>query len=175
MPLPRSRGIPLNPQVNSVNYFDNVGHSSYNAMIAGLKHQFSHQFMLDAELTWGRSMDTSSAPYEEQFYPYDPSLNWGRSDYDIRRQEKIFGMWQPMLFPRPAQYAGEAGGRMVDQRNPEPAHRIPVDAVSMSARWEASIVQPAVTRTSFPPLILAAPGTTPATMPTNPGPALGMA
>jgi hypothetical protein len=90
--------IPLNPQVNSVNYFDNVGHSSYNAMMAGLKHQFSHQFMLDAELTWGRSMDTSSAPYEEQFYPYDTSLNWGRSDYDIRRQEKIFGLWQPMFF-----------------------------------------------------------------------------
>jgi hypothetical protein len=43
-------------------------------------------------------MDTSSAPYEEQFYPYDTSLNWGRSDYDIRRQEKIFGMWQPMFF-----------------------------------------------------------------------------
>ncbi len=90
--------VPLNPQVNSVNYFDNVGHSSYNAMMAGLKHQFSHQFMLDAELTWGRSMDTSSAPYEEQFYPYDTSLNWGRSDYDIRRQEKIYGMWQPMFF-----------------------------------------------------------------------------
>ena len=90
--------IPLNPQVNSVNFFDNIGHSSYNAMIAGLKHQFSHQFMMDAELTWARSMDTSSAPYEEQFYPYDTSLNWGRSDYDIRRQEKIYGMWQPMFF-----------------------------------------------------------------------------
>ncbi len=91
-------GIPLNPQVNTVNYFDNVGHSSYNAMIAGLKHQFSHQFMVDAELTWSKSMDTSSAPYEEQYYPYDTSLDWGRSDYNITRQEKIFGMWQPMLF-----------------------------------------------------------------------------
>ncbi len=90
--------IPLNPQVNSVNFFDNIGHSSYNAMIAGLKHQFSHQFMLDVELTWARSMDTSSAPYSEQFYPYDTSLNWGRSDYDIRRQEKIFGLWQPTFF-----------------------------------------------------------------------------
>jgi len=92
------RGIPLNPQVNSVNYFDNVGHSSYNAILAGLKHQFAHGFMADAQFTWARSMDTSSAPYSEQFYPYDTGLNWGRSDYDIRRQEKIFGMWQPMFF-----------------------------------------------------------------------------
>jgi Carboxypeptidase regulatory-like domain len=92
------QAIPLNPQVNSVNFFDNIGHSSYNAMMVGLKHQFAHQFMLDAQLTWGRSMDTSSAPYEEQFYPFDTSLNWGRSDYDIRRQEKIFGLWQPMFF-----------------------------------------------------------------------------
>src|SRR5581483_7757778 len=37
-------------------------------------------------------------PYEEQYYPYDTALNWGRSDYDIRRQEKIYGMWQPTFF-----------------------------------------------------------------------------
>jgi hypothetical protein len=91
-------GIPLNPQVNSVNFFDNTGHSSYNALLAGLKHQFSHQFMMDAQLTWARSMDTSSAPYSEQFYPYDASLNWGRSDYDISRQEKIYALWQPTFF-----------------------------------------------------------------------------
>ena len=92
------QGIALNPQVNSVNYFDNIGHGSYNAFLAGLKHQFSHQFMLDAQFTWGRSMDTSSAPYEEQDYPNDPNLNWGRSDYNITRQEKIFGMWEPIFF-----------------------------------------------------------------------------
>ena len=91
-------GIPLNPQVSNVNYFGNGGHSSYNAMLAELKHQFSHQFMMDASLTWGRSMDTSSAPYTEQFYPFDPSYSWGRSDYDITREEKIYAMWQPVLF-----------------------------------------------------------------------------
>jgi hypothetical protein len=91
-------GIPLNPQVNGVNYFGNGGHGNYNAMLAGLKHQFSHQFMADAELTWAKSMDTSSAPYTEQDYPYDPSLSYGRSDYNIGRQFKIFGMWQPIFF-----------------------------------------------------------------------------
>ncbi len=92
------RAIPLNPQVNGVNYFGNGGHGNYNAMIAGLKHQFSHQFMMDAELTWAKSMDTSSAPYTEQSYPYDPSLSYGRSDYNVTRQEKIYAMWQPVFF-----------------------------------------------------------------------------
>lgn len=92
------QGIPLNPQVNGVNYFGNGGHGNYNAMMAGLKHQFSHQFMMDAEFTWAKSMDTSSAPYTQQYYPYDPSLSYGRSDYNIARQEKIYGMWQPVFF-----------------------------------------------------------------------------
>ena len=91
-------GIPLNPQVSSVNFFGNGGRGSYNAMLAELKHQFAHHFMADATLTWGKSMDTSSAPYTEQFYPFNPSYSWGRSDYNINRQEKIYGMWQPVLF-----------------------------------------------------------------------------
>lgn len=91
-------GIPLNPQVNSVNYFGNNGFSNYNAMLAGLKHQFSHQFSLDAQITWAKSMDASSAPYSEQYYPYAPKLSYGRSDYNITNQEKIFALWQPVFF-----------------------------------------------------------------------------
>jgi hypothetical protein len=92
------QNVPLNPQVNQVNFWDNIGHGNYNAMLGGLRHQFSHQFSVDFQFTWGRSMDSSSAPYTEQPYPYQPGLNWGRSDYDIRRQEKLFGMWQPIFF-----------------------------------------------------------------------------
>ena len=92
------QGFPLNPQVNSVNYFGNGGMGNYNAMLVGLKHQFTHQFMLDAQFTWARSMDTSSAPYSEQFYPYNPKLSYGRSDYNIADQGKIFALWQPVLF-----------------------------------------------------------------------------
>jgi hypothetical protein len=92
------QGFPLNPQVNSVNYFGNGGMGNYNAMLVGLKHQFAHQFMLDAQFTWARSMDTSSAPYSEQFYPYNPKLSYGRSDYNITDQGKIFALWQPVFF-----------------------------------------------------------------------------
>jgi hypothetical protein len=43
-------------------------------------------------------MDTSSAPYSEQPYPYDPTLSYGRSDYNVTNAFKVFGMWQPVFF-----------------------------------------------------------------------------
>jgi hypothetical protein len=43
-------------------------------------------------------MDTSSAPYSEQDFPYQPSLNYGRSDYNVGKAFKLYGMWQPVFF-----------------------------------------------------------------------------
>ncbi|HLY41350.1 MAG TPA: TonB-dependent receptor [Terracidiphilus sp.] len=91
-------GLPLNPQVNSATYFSNGGHSSYNSMLVSLKHQMSHGFTATADFNWARSMDTSSGPYEKQYYPYDPSLSYGRSDYDVGKLLKLYGMWQPVFF-----------------------------------------------------------------------------
>ena len=54
--------------------------------------------MADAQFTWARSLDTSSAPYSEQDYPFDPGLNYGPSDYNVGKAFKLFGMWQPVLF-----------------------------------------------------------------------------
>ncbi|MGH9606208.1 MAG: carboxypeptidase regulatory-like domain-containing protein [Terracidiphilus sp.] len=103
-------GIALNPQVNSANFYGNNGEGNYNALLAGLRHQFSRQFLLDTEFTWAKSMDTSSDPYSEQDYPYDPSLSYGRSDYNIGKALKLYGMWQPVFFrgghPRLEKVAG---------------------------------------------------------------------
>ena len=91
-------GAPLNPQINGGDNWGVNGRGNYNAMLAELKHQFSHQFMADAQYTWSKSMDTSSAPYSEQPYPYDLSLDYGRSDYNVTNAFKLFGMWQPTFF-----------------------------------------------------------------------------
>lgn len=92
------KGIPLNPQVNQVEYYGNNGHANYNAMLVSLKHQFAHQFMADAEFTWAKSMDTSSSPYVLWYYPYDPSLTYGRSDYNVGRDTRIYALWEPIFF-----------------------------------------------------------------------------
>jgi hypothetical protein len=96
--VPATNGDPFNPNIGGGDYWGVNGRGNYNAMLAEVKHQFSHQFMADAQYTFSRSMDTSSAPYSEQSYPYDLSLNYGRSDYNVTNAFKVFGMWQPVFF-----------------------------------------------------------------------------
>ncbi|MGA7108660.1 MAG: TonB-dependent receptor [Terracidiphilus sp.] len=91
-------GLALNPVVNSLDYYANTGTANYNAMLATLKHTFSHQFNIEAQYTWAKSMDENSGPYEEDPYPYDSHAAYGRSDYNVANAFKIFGLWQPVIF-----------------------------------------------------------------------------
>jgi hypothetical protein len=96
--VPATNGDPFNPNIGGGDFWGVDGRGNYNAMLAELKHQFSHQFMADAQYTFSRSMDTSSAPYSEQPYPYNLALDYGRSDYNVTNAFKLFGMWQPVFF-----------------------------------------------------------------------------
>ena len=95
---PAASGLTLNPQIGGGDYWGVNGHGNYNAMLAELKHRFSHQFMADAQFAWSKCMDTSSGPYFEQPYPYDPNLDYGRCDYNVGKAFKLYGMWQPVFF-----------------------------------------------------------------------------
>ena len=92
------QGVALNPLVNSVGTFGSSGSSTNNMMLAGLKHQFSHTFSAEAQFTWAHSMDTDSGPYSEDAYLYHPAYSYGRSDFDINKSFKLFGVWQPVIF-----------------------------------------------------------------------------
>jgi hypothetical protein len=96
--LPAAEGFQLNPQVGGGDYWSLLGYANYNAMIAGLRHRFSHQFMADAQFAWAKSMDTSSGPYFEQPYVANIHYNYGRSDYNVGKAFKLFGTWQPVIF-----------------------------------------------------------------------------
>ena len=96
--LPAALGLTLNPQIAGGDYWGVSGRGNYNAMLAELNHRFSRQFMADAQFTWAKSMDTSSGPYFEQPYPFNLSLNYGRSDYNVGKSFKLYGTWQPVIF-----------------------------------------------------------------------------
>ena len=96
--VPATSGDTFNPRIGGGDFWGVNGRANYNAMLAELKHQFSRQFMADAQFTWAKSMDTSSAPYSEQPYPFNPSLNYGRSDYNVGKAFKLYGVWQVVLF-----------------------------------------------------------------------------
>ncbi len=96
--LAAANGYALNPQIGGGDYWGVNGSGNYNALLAELKHQFSHQFMLDTQFTWAKSLDTSSAPYSEQIYVFSPAANYGPSDYNVAKAFKLYGMWQPVFF-----------------------------------------------------------------------------
>ncbi len=64
-----AQGLPLNPLVTNINFFGNEASSNNNALLASLKHQFSHQFSAEAQFAWAKSMDDGSGPYELDPYP----------------------------------------------------------------------------------------------------------
>lgn len=96
--VPAINGYAFNPNIGGGDYWGVSGRGNYNAMLAELKHRFSHEFQADAQFTWSKCMDTSSAPYSEQPYPYNLDLDYGRCDYNVGKAFKLFGVWQPVFF-----------------------------------------------------------------------------
>jgi len=107
---PAAFGFPLNPQIGGGDYWNMNGYGNYNALITEVRHQFSHQFMADVQFTFARSMDTASGPYYENPHPYNPSLDYGPSDYNVNRAFKIYALWQPRLFHGNNVFEKIAGG-----------------------------------------------------------------
>jgi hypothetical protein len=93
-----AQGYAFNPLATNVELYGNNGASNNNALLLGLKHQMAHHFMVDAEFRWAKSMDDTSGPYFEDPYPYAPYYARGRSDYNVGKAFKIYGLWQPVIF-----------------------------------------------------------------------------
>lgn len=93
-----ANGLALNPKVNFLDFYDNAGIGNYNAMIATVRHNFSHGFQAEAQYTWAKAMDENSGPYSMDPYPYNTHAAYGRSDYNVQNAFKLFGLWQPVFF-----------------------------------------------------------------------------
>jgi hypothetical protein len=93
------KGYPLNPQLNRVTDYTNGENSNYNAMIATLKHNFSHSFQVETDYTWSKSMDEGSSSYNLDAYaPISIHDAYGRSDYNFGNNVRIFAIYQPNFF-----------------------------------------------------------------------------
>jgi hypothetical protein len=93
------RGYPLNPQLNQVIDYTNGANSNYNAMLAGLRHNFSRSFQIEADYTWSKSMDEGSTSYNRDSYaPISIHDVYGRSDYNFTNNMRIFGLYRPNFF-----------------------------------------------------------------------------
>ena len=93
----------LNNQYTNINQRGNTGFSYYNAMIASLRttNFMNHGLDLNVNYTWSHSIDNISTTFSENnnnfnlgyLDPYNPALDRGPSDYDIRHRVVVSGIW----------------------------------------------------------------------------------
>lgn len=85
--------------------------ASYDAAIFQLKHQFSGGLELAGAYTWSHTIDTVS--YEigfQQTDPFNQSLNRGNSDFDVRHNFVLSGLWELPFYRSRKGFAGRALG-----------------------------------------------------------------
>jgi carboxypeptidase family protein/TonB-dependent receptor-like protein len=93
--------------------------ANYNAMNARLTRRFAHGFQFDALYRWAKSIDTLSnegpGAVTNQTFPQDLRQERGPSDYDVRHNLTISGLWDlPFLRDR-RDFIGKAfGGWQID-------------------------------------------------------------
>jgi hypothetical protein len=87
-----------NPKLSYINWYENKGTSSFNALSLELQHQFSKSFEIDTQYRWSKSLDEGSGVYSTPMYAFAPGYEWGPSDFDVRHTGKIWGLWSPALF-----------------------------------------------------------------------------
>ena len=105
------QGVALNPLVTSGDFWINEGSSNNNALLVEGKHN-GRQLSLDAQFMWAKSMDTDgSGPYsEDPYFPANPLYSYGRSDFNIGKSFKVFGLWQPVFFKGAHSWAEKVAG-----------------------------------------------------------------
>jgi hypothetical protein len=89
---------PLNPQVRSLTFYFNDANGDYNAMLLEVEHRFSRSFQFDIQYRWSHAIDEGSHDYFSGQYPYGHQFNRGDSDFDVRHNIKLYGVWSPRFF-----------------------------------------------------------------------------
>jgi Carboxypeptidase regulatory-like domain/TonB dependent receptor len=95
----------LNLQYNAINYRTNGGDSYHHALNAGVRTSNIHNTGLDltANYTWSHTIDDLSATFggSDEYNgntlgflnPYNPGLDKGDSDYDVRHRFVVSAVW----------------------------------------------------------------------------------
>jgi hypothetical protein len=92
----------LNPQIQSFGRFTNDSNGSYNALLTELQHRFSSTFEIDGQYTFAKAEDNYSGDFHGDFdpgaYPFSRQAEFAPSDYDVRHNFKLYGVWTPRIF-----------------------------------------------------------------------------
>ncbi|HPT24848.1 MAG TPA: carboxypeptidase regulatory-like domain-containing protein [Bryobacteraceae bacterium] len=85
---------------------EHSGRSTYNALQFEVNRRFTKGFMYGFAYTYGKTMDNNSTLRQVFIDSYNPQLNWGKSDNDVRHVAVINYVWELPFF-------NNAGSRLV--------------------------------------------------------------
>jgi hypothetical protein len=112
-----ANGTKITPRLTGNPNFDRIFfplpdvNSSYNAMIARVTRRYSSGFQMEAVYRWSKSIDTSSfGRGAQQTDPSDQRLNRGPSDFDVRHNLILSGLWDIPLFRQRTDFVGKVVG-----------------------------------------------------------------
>jgi hypothetical protein len=92
----------LNPQIQNFQRFTNDSNGSYNALLTQLQHRFSNTFSIDAQYAFSKAEDNQSGDFHGDFdqgaYPFVRQTDFAPSDFDVRHNFKLYGIWTPRIF-----------------------------------------------------------------------------
>lgn len=94
----------LNAQYSNINFRDDNGSSNYNAMNVSFRSSelFKTGFSVTANYTWSHAIDNLSSTFSEGdignyglglLDPFNPNLDRGNADFDIRHRFVTSGIW----------------------------------------------------------------------------------
>jgi hypothetical protein len=93
-----STEFPRNPALSQVNFYSNDVNANFNALLAGVRHNFSRSFQFSGEYRWSKAIDAGTNEFFFDLYPFDQNFQRGPSDFDVRHNVKLFGIWSPRFF-----------------------------------------------------------------------------
>ena len=113
----------FDPQFDALGALSSVGFAKYDALQVSLRKQYSSGLQFDANYTYSKSMDSSSAvergsnwtTFGDYYYSnflinsWNPKASYGNSDFDIRHQFN-FNYVVDLPFGKGRKFAGTVGG-----------------------------------------------------------------
>ncbi|HET7206025.1 MAG TPA: carboxypeptidase-like regulatory domain-containing protein [Terriglobales bacterium] len=113
----------FDPQFDALGALSSVGFAKYDALQVSLRKQYSNGIQFDANYTFSKSMDSSSAvergsnwtTFGDYYYSnflinsWDPRASYGNSDFDVRHQFN-FNYVVDLPFGKGRRFAGAASG-----------------------------------------------------------------
>ena len=115
----------VNGQWSSINMRGSMGSSSYNALNMKFQTQNLHNTGLSmvANYTWAHALDDISSTFSDSLQggsgyigslgytdPFNPKLDWGPADYDVRHRFVISPIWETPWYKSGHSFAAQALG-----------------------------------------------------------------